>query len=208
MQDYVVKYALQSVEGVSEVASIGGYVRQYQVEVDPDKLRFQNITLAQLNKAIQDANAEVGAKTVEQSGMEFIVRGKGFLGQGGRSQTIEDLENAVVTSRTGVPVRVKDLGYVQNGVSFRRGALDLNGAEAVGGVVVMRFGENPRKVIDGVKAKIKQLEPALNGVKINAVYDRPGSSTKPLPHLQPHSLMKYLSLSSSSYFSYFISAPV
>jgi Cu(I)/Ag(I) efflux system membrane protein CusA/SilA len=174
MQDYVVKYALQSVEGVSEVASIGGYVRQYQVEVDPDKLRFQNITLAQLNKAIQDANAEVGAKTVEQSGMEFIVRGKGFLGQGGRSQTIEDLENAVVTSRTGVPVRVKDLGYVQNGVSFRRGALDLNGAEAVGGVVVMRFGENPRKVIDGVKAKIKQLEPALNGVKINAVYDRTG----------------------------------
>lgn len=173
LQDYTVKYALQSVEGVSEVASVGGYVRQYQIDVDPDRLRFQNITLNKLVLAIKEANTEVGAKTVEQSGMEFIVRGKGYLGGGkGKDQTIADIEDAVVTSRTGVPVRVKDLGHVQNGTDFRRGALDLDGGEAVGGIVVMRYGENPRKVIAAVKEKIAQLEPSLNGVKIVGIYDR------------------------------------
>ena len=174
IQDYVVKYALQSVEGVSEVASVGGYVRQYQIDIDPDKLRFQSIPLDQVIGAINDANIDVGAKTIEQSGMEFIIRGKGFIGGGGGdpAKAVADIEETVVLTRDGVPVRIRDLGYVQTGPDFRRGAIDLNGAEAVGGVVVMRFGENPRKVIDRVKRKIEQLQPSLAGVEVRIIYDR------------------------------------
>lgn len=175
MQDFVVKYDLQAVDGVSEVASIGGYVRQYQIEVDPDKLRFHSIPLDKVIAAIRGSNLDVGAKTVETGGMEFIVRGKGFLGSDGdTSKAIRDIEEAVIMQRDGVPVRVKDIAAVQLGPDFRRGALDYNGAEAVGGVVVMRYGENPRAVIDRVKAKIAQIEPALKGVTIKGVYDRTG----------------------------------
>ena len=175
MQDFVVKYELQAVPGVSEVASVGGYVRQYQIEVDPDKLRFHNIPLDQLIKAVKDSNIDVGAKTVESGGMEFIIRGRGFIGADeGTGQAVEDIEKTVVMTRDGVPVRIRDLGVVQLGPDFRRGAIDLNGTEAVGGVVVMRFGENPRKVIDRVKAKIEQLEPSLKGVRIETIYDRAG----------------------------------
>tara|TARA_R110002073_G_scaffold336581_1_gene536245 strand:- start:30970 stop:34449 length:3480 start_codon:yes stop_codon:yes gene_type:complete len=175
LQDFVVKYELQAVEGVSEVASIGGYVRQYQIEVDPDKLRFHNVSLDKLAMAIKGSNLDVGAKTVESTGMEFIVRGKGFLGtDGDKSKAVSDIEDTVILQRDGVPVRVSDVSQVQLGPDFRRGALDYNGAEAVGGVVVMRYGENPRVVIDRVKAKIAAIEPALKGVKINGVYDRSG----------------------------------
>ena len=172
-QDYVVKYALQSVEGVSEVASVGGYVRQYQVEADPDKLRFHGVTLGQLILAVQGANLDVGAKTIEASGMEYIVRGKGFIGEvGDPSVAVSDIEQTVVVNRDGVPVRVKDLGFVQLGPDFRRGAIDLDGTEAVGGVIIMRFGENPQVVIDRVKAKMSQLEPSLGGATFHVVYDR------------------------------------
>ncbi|KAA5539744.1 efflux RND transporter permease subunit [Roseiconus nitratireducens] len=175
LQDFVVKYELQAVEGVSEVASIGGYVRQYQVEVDPDKLRFHAVTLDQLAMAIRGSNLDVGAKTVETTGMEFIVRSKGFLGSdGGVEKAIEDIEETVILQRDGVPVHVKDVAAVQIGPDFRRGALDYNGAEAVGGVVVMRYGENPRVVIDRVKDKIAAITPSLGGVTINGVYDRSG----------------------------------
>ncbi|PHQ34981.1 MULTISPECIES: efflux RND transporter permease subunit [Rhodopirellula] len=175
LQDFVVKYELQAVEGVSEVASIGGYVRQYQIEVDPDKLRFYNVSLDKLAMAIKGSNLDVGAKTVESTGMEFIVRGKGFLGtDGDKSKAVSDIEDTVILQRDGVPVRVSDVAQVQLGPDFRRGALDYNGAEAVGGVVVMRYGENPRVVIDRVKAKIAAIEPALKGVKIHGVYDRSG----------------------------------
>src|SRR6056297_494407 len=175
MQDFVVKYELQAVEGVSEVASIGGYVRQYQIEVDPDKLRFHNVSLDKLAMAIDESNLDVGAKTVETTGMEFIVRGKGFLGSGGdKNKTIEDIEDTVILERDGVPVRVRDVAGVQLGPDFRRGALDYNGSEAVGGVVVMRYGENPRVVIDRVKEKIAAITPALQGVTIHGVYDRSG----------------------------------
>ena len=175
MQDFVVKYELQAVEGVSEVASIGGYVRQYQIEVDPDKLRFHDIPLDVLAMAIKGSNLDIGAKTVESTGMEYIVRGKGFLGtDGDERKAIRDIEQTVITQRDGVPVHVSDVASVQLGPDFRRGALDYNGAEAVGGVVVMRYGENPRVVIDRVKAKIAQIEPALKGVKIHGVYDRSG----------------------------------
>lgn len=175
LQDFVVKYELQAVEGVSEVASIGGYVRQYQVEVDPDKLRFHAVTLDQLAMAIKGSNLDVGAKTVETTGMEFIVRSKGFLGSdGGVEKAVEDIEETVILQRDGVPVHVKDVASVQLGPDFRRGALDYNGAEAVGGVVVMRYGENPRVVIDRVKEKIAAITPSLGGVTINGVYDRSG----------------------------------
>lgn len=172
-QDYVVKLALESVEGVAEVASIGGYVRQYQIEVDPDLLRYHRVPLQKLVESVRAANVEVGAKTAETSGMEYLVRGKGFLGSGKTElETIQQIENTVVLTQEGVPIRVRDLASVQTGPAFRQGALDLNGSEAVGGVVVMRYRENPRTVIDRVKAKIASLEPELGGIKIRGVYDR------------------------------------
>lgn len=175
VQDYFVRYALGSVEGVTEVSSIGGFVKQYQIDVDPNKLRFHQITLDKLVNSIKKSNTEIGAGTIEQSGMEFIIRGKGYLGsehKGKGNGVISDIENTVIISKTGVPIRVKDIGYVQNGTEFRRGALDYNGGEAVGGIVVMRSGENPEKVIQRVKEKIKSIEPSLDGIKIVPIYDR------------------------------------
>lgn len=175
IQDFIVKYELQSVSGVSEVASVGGHVRQYQIEIDPDQLRFHNVPLDQLIESVRKSNIDVGAKTVESGGMEFVVRGRGFIGADqDTGKAIEDIEKTVVRTRDGIPLRIRDLGRVQLGPEFRRGAIDLNGVEAVGGVVVMRFGENPRAVIDRVKAKIQQLEPSLSGVKIRTIYDRTG----------------------------------
>ena len=175
LQDFVIKYELQAVRGVSEVASIGGYVRQYQVEVDPDRLRYHSLTLSAVLRAIQASNMDVGAKTIESSGMEFIVRGRGFLGADGEvSVAIRDIESTVISHRDGVPIRISDVGRVQVGPDFRRGALDFNGVEAVGGVVVMKHGENPRSVIKRVKDKIEKIEASLKGVKIRAVYDRTG----------------------------------
>ncbi|MCU0879134.1 MAG: efflux RND transporter permease subunit, partial [Pirellulaceae bacterium] len=175
LQDYVVRYELQSVQGVSEVASVGGYVRQYQIEVDPDALRFHDIPLDRLIAAVKDSNIDVGAKTVESGGMEYVIRGRGFIGQGQDvAQALTDIEKTVVLSRDGVPVRIRDLAQVQLGPDFRSGAIDLNGSEAVGGVVVMRFGENPRAVIERVRDKIKQIEPSLKGVRVVPVYDRTG----------------------------------
>ena len=172
-QDFFVKYSLQSVEGVAEVASIGGYVRQYQIEIDPDKLRYHAITLSTVINAVKAANIDVGAKTVESGGMEYIVRGKGFIGsEKTEEETIEQINQTVVRTRDGIPLRVQDVAQVQTGPAFRRGALDWNGQEAVGGVVVMRHGENPRTVIERVKKKIKTLEAELGGIKIIGIYDR------------------------------------
>ena len=175
MQDYVIRYELQSVPGVSEVASVGGYVRQYQIEIDPDALRFHDVPLERLISAVKDSNIDVGAKTVESGGMEYVIRGRGFIGQGKDvEQSLSDIEKTVVLSRDGVPVRIRDLGQVQLGPDFRSGAIDLNGMEAVGGIVVMRFGENPREVIERVREKIRQIEPGLEGVKVVPIYDRTG----------------------------------
>jgi copper/silver efflux system protein len=172
-QDFFIKYALQSVDGVAEVASIGGYIQQYQIEVDPDKLRYHNLPLSKVIEAVKASNIDVGAKTVETGGMEFIVRGKGFIGSGKTElETIAQINNTVVLTRDGIPVRIRDLAQVQTGPSFRRGALDLNGQEAVGGVVVMRYGENPRDVIQRVEAKIASLEAELGGIQVHAVYNR------------------------------------
>jgi copper/silver efflux system protein len=172
-QDFFVKYALQSVDGVAEVASVGGYVKQYQIEVDPDKLRYHDIPLAAVIAAVEASNIDVGAKTVETGGMEFLVRGKGFIGSGKTEpETIRQIEDTVVLTRDGIPIRVRDLAQVQTGPAQRDGALDFNGQEAVGGIVVMRYRENPRDVIQRVEAKIASLEPELGGINIQPVYDR------------------------------------
>ena len=172
-QDFFIKYALQSVEGVSEVASIGGYVRQYQVEVDPDRLRYHDVPLGEVIEAVRASNIDVGAKTVETGGMEFLVRGRGFIGSGKTiEETIGEIEDTVILTRDGIPVRVRDVAQVQTGPAFRDGALDLNGREAVGGVVVMRYRENPRAVIQRVEERIRSLEAELDGIKIHGIYDR------------------------------------
>lgn len=172
-QDFFIKYALQSVDGVAEVASIGGYVKQYQIEVDPESLRFHDLPLSKVISAVEASNIDVGAKTVETSGMEFIVRGRGFIGSGKtESETLEQIKDTVVTVRKGVPITVGDLAQIQIGPAFRRGALDFNGQEAVGGVVVMRYGQNPRDVIARVTKKIASLEAELDGIEIKGIYDR------------------------------------
>ena len=172
-QDFFIRYALESVDGVAEVASIGGYIQQYQVDVDPDRLRFQSIPLSDVVAAVRAGNIDVGAKTVEQGGLEFLVRGRGFIGSGKtKAQTIEQIEQTVILTRDGIPVRLKDIARVQLGPAFRRGALDHNGAEAVGGVVIMRYKANPREVIKRVEEKIASLEPELDGIRIVGVYDR------------------------------------
>ena len=174
-QDFFIKYALESVDGVAEVASIGGYVQQYQVDVDPDRLRFHSIPLSDVVNAVRAGNIDVGAKTVEQGGLEFLVRGRGFIGSGKtKNETIEQIEQTVISTRDGIPVRLKDIARIQLGPAFRRGALDYNGAEAVGGVVIMRYKANPREVIKRVEEKIASLEPELDGIRIVGVYDRRG----------------------------------
>ena len=167
LQDWVVRYALQAVSGVSEVASIGGFVRTYQVDINPDKLKFYGIGVDQVHRAIMRANIDVGAKTLERSGMEFVLRGLGFV------KKVEDVENIVVAARKGVPIFVRHVADVSLGSDFRRGALADEHGERVGGVVTMRFGENPRAVIARVKKAIETLQSALpEGVTIVPFYDR------------------------------------
>lgn len=172
-QDFVVRYALQSVDGVAEVASIGGYVRQYQVDADPAALQFHGIQLSRLIDAVRESGVDVGAKTMESGGIEYLVRGRGFLGSGRSEQeTIREIEQTVIESRDSVAVRIGDVATVQCGPAFRDGALDFNGRESVGGIVVMRYRENPRDVIQRVLARIPKIEAELRGVRIRPVYDR------------------------------------
>lgn len=175
LQDWYVRYQLQAVEGVSEVASVGGYVKQYQVNVHPDKLRAHGVTLAEVNEVIRNGNIDVGAKVIEQNGLEFFVRGVGFI------KSITDVENIVIRQTEGTPLFIKNVATVQLGPEFRRGALDDAGREAVGGVVVMRYGENPLRVIERVKQKIQEIQPGLRvtlvdgrqlPVRIVPFYDR------------------------------------
>lgn len=169
IQDWYVRYQLNSVEGVSEVASVGGYVRQYQIDVDPNQLLAYGVKIQDVIGAVQHSNIDVGAKVFEEGSTEFIVRGLGFIKNTG------DIENIVVGAREGVPIYVKNISRVTIGPEFRRGALDKEGREAVGGVVLMRYGENPLKVIKAIKAKIKELSVGLPaGVRIVPFYDRTG----------------------------------
>ncbi len=155
VQDFNVRYQLSGVAGVAEVASIGGYVKEYQVDVNPDAMRAAGVSLAQVIAAVRSSNHEVGARTIEVNKVEYIVRGLGFL------DSVEDLEQTAVTARDGNPILVRDIATVTLGPALRRGALTKGGTEAVGGVVVVRYGENPLAVIQRVKERIKQIEGGL-----------------------------------------------
>ena len=155
IQDYYVKYGLSSASGVSEVASIGGYVQEYQVDVDPEKMRQYNIGLTDIVKAVKESNQDIGAQTLEINQAEYLVRGLGYV------KSVSDIENAVVTSENFTSIRIKDIANVHLGPQTRRGILDKEGAEVVGGVVVARYGANPLEVINNVKDQIAELSSGL-----------------------------------------------
>ncbi|MBU0679665.1 MAG: efflux RND transporter permease subunit, partial [Verrucomicrobia bacterium] len=155
IQDWHVRYALTSADGVAEVASVGGFVREYQIDVDPAAMRAYGVTLDHIFNAVRMANIDVGASSIEINSVEYFVRGIGFI------KTVQDIEETVVKAADNVPVRVKDVAHVALGPAQRRGALDKGGAEAVGGVVVARYGENPLSTIKNVKRRIEEISPGL-----------------------------------------------
>ncbi len=178
LQDFYIGYALTSAKGVSEVAAIGGFVKEYQVDIDPDAMREYNVTVAQIMNAVRKSNLDVGARTMEVNNAEYLVRGLGYV------KSLEDLEKAVVAVHGNTPIRIKDVAVVNFGPATRRGGLDKGGAEATGAVVVSRFGANPLEVIQNVKAKIEEISPGLpskilpdgtvSKVTIVPFYDRSG----------------------------------
>ena len=160
IQDYYVRYGLSAADGVSEVASVGGFVKEYQVDIDPDAMRSHGVNIMQVMLAVKNSNIDVGAGTMEVNKAEYLIRGLGYI------KSLEDLENAAITSRNGVPVRVKDIAKVNFGPGDRRGGLDKEGQEAVGGVVVARYGANPMDVINNVKAKMAEMENGMPEKKL------------------------------------------
>ena len=167
LQDFFIRYQLASVEGVAEVASIGGFVRQYQVAVDSGKMRQAGVNLREVMDALANSNINVGGKVIEENGMEFVVRGIGLV------NSLDNLRRIAVRSEGGLPIYLEDIAEISMGGDFRRGALDVDGREVVGGVVVMRTGENAMQVIERVKAKIAQIAPSLpKGVTMVPFYDR------------------------------------
>ena len=155
IQDFYVKYSLSAAEGVSEVASVGGFTKEYQVDIDPDALKAFNVSVMDVMNAVRKSNLDIGAETIELNNVEYIIRGLGYV------KSLEDLESSVVTVRNNVPVRIKDVARVSFGPATRRGGLDLAGSEAVGAVVVARYGSNPMDVINNVKDKIREIEAGL-----------------------------------------------
>ena len=170
LQDWYLRYQLETVAGVSEVASIGGFVRQYQVNLDPNKLRAYNIPLSMVIDRVRDSTNEVGGRVLEMGGAEYMVRGLGYL------RSTQDLENVPVATKNGTSVLIRDLGVVTFGPDIRRGVAEWNGdGETVGGIIVMRYGMNALNVIDGVKKKLAEIKPSLPaGVEIVSGYDRSG----------------------------------
>lgn len=169
LQDWYMRYPLQTVKGVSEVASVGGYVRQYQVEVDPNALAAYGIPLGRIKQAIQRSNADVGGRLIEKSETEYMIRSRGYI------TSIDDLnEIPVAVDDNGTPIRLRDVAHVHFGPELRRGIVDLDGeGEVAGGVVIMRFGENALATIEGVRTKLDELKAGLpEGVEIVTVYDR------------------------------------
>ena len=168
LQDWYIKLALQTVPGVAEVASFGGFEKQYQLVVDPVKLQFYNISLMDVMNKVKASNNDVGGRKFEMSDMAYIIRGLGYI------KNKEDIENIAVGNNNGIPVRVKDIGTVQMGGDLRLGIFDENGeGEVVGGIVVMRYGENADKVINAVKEKMKDVQKGLpEGVSFKTAYDR------------------------------------
>ncbi len=178
IQDFYVRYSLTAAEGVAEVASIGGFVKEYQVDVDPNAMKAHGVNLAQIMAAIKSSNLDIGARSIEFNRVEYLVRALGYI------TSLEDLEESVVTVRNNVPIRLKDVAKVNFGPATRRGGLDKGGAEAVGGVIVARYGANPLETIDNVKSKIAEIAPGLpsktlkdgtlSKVTIVPFYDRAG----------------------------------
>ncbi|HEY5792843.1 MAG TPA: CusA/CzcA family heavy metal efflux RND transporter, partial [Chthoniobacterales bacterium] len=188
LQDFFVRYQLAAVEGVAEVASIGGFVKTYVVNVSPERMRQSGVTMAEVMAALGNANLNVGGKTVQENGMEFIVRGVGLI------QSLADLEKVSVGLRDGRPVYLKDFATLSLGGDYRRGALDVNGQEAVGGMVIMRTGENAKQVIERVKARIARIQGSLPpGVSIEPVYDRSDLIERTLETLR-HALWEEIAL--------------
>ena len=178
IQDFYVKYGLTTAEGVSEVASVGGFVKEYQVDLNPEALKAFNVSTMDVMNAVRKSNLDIGAETIELNNVEYIIRGLGYV------KNLEDLEISVVAVRNNVPVRIKDVAHVSFGPATRRGGLDKAGSEAVGAVVVARYGSNPMDVINNVKGKIKELEAGMpqktlpdgtvSKVTIVPFYDRTG----------------------------------
>jgi Cu(I)/Ag(I) efflux system membrane protein CusA/SilA len=187
-QDWYVRYALQGVDGVAEVASIGGYVKEYQVDVDPDALRTFDIPLHEVFNAVRASNLDVGARTIEINSAEYVIRGLGFI------ESLDDLRQTVITQRNNVPITLDQIAEIEYGPALRRGALDKAGAEAVGGVVVTRYGENPLAAIKRVKEKIKEIESGMpkkvledgtvSQLKVVPFYDRTGLINETLGTLE------------------------
>jgi len=189
-QDWYLRYYLKSVPGVAEVAPVGGFVRQYQVQVDPNKLRAFNIPMATVVAAVRAGNDDTGGRLIELSGAEYMVRGRGY------ARSTSDLGEIVLkASENGVPVRVKDIGAVSLGPDIRRGVTDLDGkGDVVAGIVVMRQGENALDVIDRVKARLKEIEPGLPpGVEIVTTYDRSDLILRSIDNLK-HTLWEELAI--------------
>lgn len=178
IQDFYVKYGLATAEGVSEVASVGGFIKEYQVDINPEALKAYNVSVMDVMNAVRKSNLDIGAETVELNNVEYIIRGLGYV------KNLDDLENSVVAVQNNVPVRIKDIAHTSFGPATRRGGLDKSGAEAVGAVVVARYGSNPMDVIHNVKDKIKEISAGLpqktladgsiSKVNIIPFYDRSG----------------------------------
>lgn len=168
LQDWYVRFALQTVNGVSEVSSFGGFQRQYQVVVDPNKLRYYDVTLMDLNEKIAANNNDVGGRKFEQSDIGYIIKGSGYI------KNIKEIEEIPIKTINSTPIRVKDVATVQMGGDLRLGIIDENGqGEKVGGIVIMRYGENAKDVIDRIKEKLPEIEKGLPvGVKFKTAYDR------------------------------------
>lgn len=168
LQDWYIKFALQTVPGVAEVASFGGFEKQYQLVIDPVKLQYYNISLMDVMNKVRANNNDVGGRKFEMADMAYIIRGLGYI------KSKEDVENIALNNYNGIPVRVKDIGSVQMGGDLRLGIFDMDGkGEVVGGIVVMRYNENANKVIEAVKAKMKEVEKGLPaGVTFKTSYDR------------------------------------
>src|SRR5437870_5433909 len=170
IQDWYLRYQLETVPGVAEVATIGGFVRQYQVKLDPNKLLALGIPLSVVIDRVQQSTNEVGGSVLEMNGAEYMVRGLGYMG------SLDDLASVPVGAKNGTPVLIRDVGTISFGPDVRRGVAEWNGeGETVGGIVVMRFGQNALDVINGVKRKLRQIQPSLPaGVEVVAGYDRSG----------------------------------
>ena len=178
IQDFYVKYALTTAKGVSEVASVGGYIKEYQVDIDPQAMKAQGVSIGQIIQAVKKSNLDVGARTIEFNKAEYLIRALGYV------KSLEDLEKSVIEVRNNVPIRIKDVARINLGPASRRGGLDKGGADAVGGVVVARYGANPLEVINNIKQKIQEIKAGLpsktladgsiSKVSIVPFYDRSG----------------------------------